>query len=310
MRISRHQPTGLKPVAAGMASVVNVIANSNLASRFRAARGRPLELAVASCLRMPVPECRRILRANRRFLSAVEQRRNNPQSAASLQHYLQSFECPQLAAFTQLCETDPRSRLIATFHFGDFVYGMNYLMSQDPTARRTLVLVKEASCRAYFDNMRRAFGARAARPQDQRLVDRVSVATLCTELRKQPVNLITFCDLPEHFGASRCLPFLGRSALFPRGLATLAIRSELPVLPVINYFDGGVNKVYLAPQLEPRRYRNQGASRAMQCLTRDLIRLLELFVRRRPEQWRYLSILPARLQRTVRGDESAESRRG
>lgn len=288
MWISRLKSADNASVAVDLAHFFN--------TRLRSVNDQRHERAVANCLRKPTPECGKLLRANRRFLAAVERRRNQLQSTASLARYLRSFECPDALAFTHLCETDTRSRLIAAFHFGDFVYGMNYLMSLDQSSRRTMVLVKEPSCDAYFVNMHRAFGNRGATPDDQIPIDSRSMASLCSLLREKQINLVSFCDLPQHFGACSRHVFLGRLAYFPRGLATLAIRGGFPVLPVINFYYQGKNMVYLAPQIEPGQFGRQRSATAVASITGRLVRLLDTFVTRFPEQWRYLSILPLRMQ--------------
>ena len=80
---------------------------------------------LSRCLGEPAGECQRILGANSRYLEAVERFRNAPQSQACLNRHVASFQFAQKDQLDFLDRHDRRSRLIASYHSGDFIYGAN-----------------------------------------------------------------------------------------------------------------------------------------------------------------------------------------
>jgi len=260
------------------------------------ARLRQLCPAVAFWLRVPERDCLRLLRDNKTFLRQVEKRRNQRQSRFSLQRHLQCWQFPQQQTYCQLLAQDPRSRIIVSFHFGDFVYGMNLLLREEVSQRPCRVLTLQQSSPAYFENMAKAFGDCGARPQHQLAVSATTMPELSSFLRNSRGTLVTFCDLPPGFGACSEVDFLGRRAWFPRGAATLALRNRVPLLPAVCCWHRGEHQVLLASQIEPEEYRQQDAATAAQAITQRLVMLLEDCVQQFPEQWRYLAALPGYFQ--------------
>ena len=249
--------------------------------------------AITHYLRLPESECVTQLAANKRFLAEVERRRTTLQSRSRLRRHLGKWRCESLSSYQELLASDPRSRIIATFHFGDFVFGMNYLLRHEPVQRGRIVLTQRVSDRAYFSNMQRAFSDRVTTPEQQWLTDGLSAARLGERLRNESITLVTFCDLPPQFGAGTRVEFLGRRAQFPRGAASLALRYQVPILPAICCYRRGVHHIVLAQQIEPHVRNEENRSACITRLTQQLIRQLESFVRVYPWQWRFLGSLPS-----------------
>ena len=249
--------------------------------------------AITHYLRLPESECVTHLAANKRFLAEVESRRTTLQSRSRLRRHLGKWRGESLSSYKELVASDPRSRIIATFHFGDFVFGMNYLLRHEPVQRGRIVLTQRISDRAYFDNMRRAFSDRVTSPEQQWLTDGLSAARLGERLRNESTTLVTFCDLPPQFGAGTRIEFLGRRAQFPRGAASLALRYQVPILPAICCYRRGLHHIVLAQQIEPHVSNDEDRSACVARLTRQLTRQLESFVRVYPWQWRFLASLPS-----------------
>lgn len=254
--------------------------------------------AVAHCLRLPASESRQRLSANRRFLAPVEARRKQCQSAWRLRRHRRLWHEPDLEAYRQLLSQDPRSRIVATYHFGDFAFGLNTLLREDPKDRECIVLTQQTSDGAYFSNMRRAFGDEATTAQQQWPVANLRTANLSAKLQKQVVTLVTFCDLPPTFGATTEVQFLDRSARFPRGAAALALRYKLPLLPVVCYHSAGRHRIALWSQIEPIPVYGEKRAECVSRLTQQLADHLQQFVRWAPQQWRFLGSLPSYIAAT------------
>lgn len=249
--------------------------------------------AIAHYLRLPESESRQQLLANRRFLAPVEARRKQLQSTRRLQRHRKRWYAPDLESYRELLGQDPRSRIIATYHFGDFAFGLNCLLREDPAERECIVLTQQTSDAAYFKNMQRAFGDGVTTAEQQWPIANLRTANLAARLRKQVVTLVTFCDLPPTFGATTEVQFLDRRARFPRGAAALALRYNLPILPIVCYHNAGRHRIAIANQIEPHPGLDETRAECTSRLTQQLSDNLQDFVRWAPRQWRFLSSLPA-----------------
>lgn len=247
---------------------------------------------ISFSLREPLRAVVSILRQNVEFLHQVEYRRVHLIDRSRIRQYASSFELQQGSSFFRLIAMDGRSRILATYHFGDFVYGMNYLVCLDPPGRRRVVLSQTKSSPSNAENMRNAFGAKAAGDEAQLIGSSTTMVALSALLRRGCCTLVMFCDLPCGFGEPIQVKFLDRIAWFPRGPATLAITSRTPLLPVINYLHQGINKIEMTQQIEPELLPGESFESAVARITQQLINYFEQYFVRFPEQWRYLQSLP------------------
>lgn len=248
--------------------------------------------AVAAFLREPQARASRLLAANQRWLAELEHWRNSRQRKAALRRHIARLRFPQQRNLQELISSDPRSRLLVSYHFGDYIYGLNLLAAGIGERGRVCFLSEAPGSAAYFANMENAFGGRAIRPMSQLLAAEAPMSALTPLLRGKGVQFITFCDLTDRYGSPAEVDFLCRAAWFPRGPAILSLTNRVPLLPVINWFDGARGQLVLGEQMEPERFRGETLAEAASRLTAKLIRFFEPFFRNNPEQWRYLGILP------------------
>ena len=249
--------------------------------------------AVAAFLREPCGRTRRLLDANRKWLAALEYRRNNRLATAELRRHVARLHFPQMRDLRELLGDDPRPRLLTSFHFGDYIYGVNLLGASISTRAQVVYMSQAPGSAAYFTNMKLAFGDAAIGPDSQLLTQDADIPRLAPLLRRQGVQFITFCDLGEQFGGRAQVDFLFRKAWFSRGPAMLGLTNRIPLLPVINWFDGSRERLLLGEQIEPERFEGETLALAAGRITAELARFFEPFFRLNPEQWRYLDILPA-----------------
>lgn len=248
--------------------------------------------AVSAFLREPRERTRRLLAANRKWLAELESRRNNRLAEADLRRHVARLDFPQEQGFRELLADDPRSRLLTSYHFGDYIYGLNLLGATVNPHAKVVFMAQAPGSAAYFANMKLAFGANAMGPDSQLLSREAGIAGLAPLLRRPGVQFITFCDLGEQFGGRIRADFLFRQAWFSRGPAMLSLTNRIPLLPVINWFDGKRERLVLGAQIEPERFRGESLARAARRITAELVRFFEPFFRLNPEQWRYLGALP------------------
>ena len=271
--------------------------NSNLNNSVSAARhrvalhARVQQHLISFYLREPLRQTRRLLRANHRHLARLHRLRNKPQCRGFIRRYAAGFDIPDRDAISELLRSDSRSRVIATFHFGDFVFGLNQFSLLAPASRRQFFLSLEAQPAVCYDNLRKAFGSGAATDNQQLLKSSASGTELSALLRQPGTDLYLFADLPPGHGELCEVTFLGRRALFPRGAASLAVLNRVPLLPVICLARDGGNQVLVSRQLEPGCCRRRSATARITAMTQALVNLLEL-CHGEFAQWRYLPLLP------------------
>ena len=248
--------------------------------------------AVAAFLREPQDRARRLLAGNEKWNVALERRRNAPMGRAELRRHVGRIRFPQRGKLLELIADDPRPRLLVSYHFGDYIYGLNLLGAAIGSRAEVYYLSQAPGSATYFDNLRRAFGKRTIGPDKQLVVSEAGLGELAPLLRSPGVQFVTFCDLSEQFGGRAEVDFLHRRAWFPQGPAILSLTNRIPVVPVINWFDGGLGPLVLGAQLEPERLDGESLAGAASRITAELVRFFEPFFRTNPEQWRYLGVLP------------------
>ncbi len=248
--------------------------------------------AIATCLREPQGRARGLLAANERWNAALDHRRNTPRKHAELRRHIARIRFPQRRKLIELIDSDPRPRLLVSYHFGDYVYGLNLLGASIGDHAAVHYLSQAPGSAAYFTNLRRAFGMRAVGPESQLVVGDTGLGALAPLLRRPGVQFVTFCDLSEQFGGRAEVDFLHRRAWFPRGPALLSLTNRIPIVPVINWFDGKHGQLVLGHQIEPERANGEALASAAKRISAALTRFFEPFFRTNPEQWRYLGALP------------------
>lgn len=249
-------------------------------------------LRIAFYLREPLQATVAILRVNQLFLAKVEKLRNSVQSPSSIVRHVQRFHIPQQTEISSLLSNDRRSRIIASYHFGDFVYGLHKLLCLQDDPSKTLVLSQSTSSPEYIKNMASGFGDKGAGSQNQALLANTDVRHLCEFLRIPMQCLVMFADLPREFGESVDVEFLGRKAAFPKSIALLSLVNKVPILPVICFQEGGVHRVEAGRQIEPRLLDGETRTDAVNRITQLQINFFQYFFTQHKEQWRYLHHLP------------------
>lgn len=250
------------------------------------------ERQTALLLRQPLADVQALLAENRLHNRRFERRRNVADSRGRIRSYCNSIQLPQQEEYLDLIHRDDRSRVIASFHFGDFLYGSAKLFRLNNSTRRNIVLSLNRSATACFANLSAAYGEEQPWRECELLLEQCSSVRLSRLLRAGKTSLLLYCDLPPGLSASTQLGFLGRPAWFSIGPAMLALINRVPLLPLINYFDGQQNRVLLAKQIESERAPSESLRQAARRMTQQLVDFFEPVFLQYPEQWRFLSLLP------------------
>lgn len=249
-------------------------------------------LEISVYLREPVLITARALNKNIQFLQKVEYLRNHRQSETAIKRHVAGFRIPQQPEFEALQKYDPRSRIVASFHFGDFIYGVHKLMCLQQDVGKTLVLSQKQSTPAYLNNMALGFGDKAATAGNQLLRDQIGVREMASFLRLPKSTLVMFADLPSGYGSTVETQFLGRKACFSKGIALLALTCHTPILPVICFKSNREHQILLGKQIEPSALQGESRQQTIARITQQQIHFFEYFFKLHYEQWRYLQHLP------------------
>jgi len=248
---------------------------------------------LSRCLGEPAGECQRILGANSRYLEAVERFRNAPQSQACLNRHVASFQFAQKDQLDFLDRHDRRSRLIASYHAGDFIYGANVYANHEASAISQFVLLQHKPGKNFQRNLDLAFGKQQTKQRIPLQLESFNYLGFRKTLRTRRTSLLIFADLPFGFGRRVSVNFLGHEAYFPAGPAFMAVTSHIPILPLINYSSAESHSLRLWPLIETARRVDETLTETVQRVTQQLVRPLEWLLSEMPEQWRYLPFLPS-----------------
>lgn len=258
-----------------------------------AVAGKESLALIAFYLRESTNSVESILARNAIFFRQLELRRDRRVARKRIVKHCREFRIGRRQDYRNLLRADKRSRILASYHFGDYVYGMNAFACLEDPKRQRYVLSQSAAKSTYFENLRNGLGASAIDRTAELICSETKAEELSRLLRNGNSTLVLFCDLPIGFGEWVEVKFLGRIARFPKGPALLAISNKAPLLPVINFNDGSVNRIELGVQIEPRLNCDESLQAGVTRITQDLIHFFEHFVKKYPEQWRYLANLPA-----------------
>lgn len=252
-----------------------------------------LTAAISRYLHLPQSEIQNLLNQNASYLKLVERFRNQRQSQIALNRHLESFEIIDEKEFLDFQSTILGSKLLVSFHFGDFVYGNNLIAAKECSSRNQYFFTQLKSSDAFLSNMRLAFGQSFKERPQQLTIESTGAVGLVKRLKQSNTSLLTFIDLPKGFGERVKVQFLGRDAWFPRGPATLALLAKVPILPILNFTDGNKNYINVFPQLYPAAYSKSSRHGSAQEITQQLVSYLERAITLYPWQWRFFSALPS-----------------
>ena len=250
------------------------------------------ENQIAYAFRQPVNIVNSLLAKNRRHNFRFEQRRNKVERASLVQRYCEGFEMPQREDYLNLIKKDGRSRIVTSFHSGDFLYGAASLFSLDSNQRNKYVLSLNRSCDACYSNLAAGFDRGALGPKSELLLCDTDSLELSGILRAGNASLLLFCDVPPGLNETIEVKFLDRQAWFSIGPAILALANRVPLLPFINYSTGNSSYLKLGSQIEPELLPSETLRMGAKRITQDLVSFFEPVFLENPEQWRFLSLLP------------------
>ena len=259
------------------------------------------EKQIAFAFRQPINAVSSLLAKNRLHNLRFEQRRNTTESPSLVHRYCQGFKIPQREDYLELIQKDRRPRIIASFHCGDFLYGSASLLRLDSSKRRKFVLSLNRSSSACYSNLAAGFGQEMLDSGYELLLADTDSSQLSQILRAGNASILLFCDVPSGLNETTEVNFLNRHAWFSVGPAILALANRVPLLPLINYSAAGSSFLELGDQIEPVLLPSETLRTGAKRITQSLVSFFESAFLEKPEQWRFLSLLPCYFSKPVAG---------
>lgn len=295
-QVEGHSPTKRELALAFLLERLHPPSRLPAASLAQALYTRPTpqcEREISLLLRRPIASVRSHLAWNRLHNSRLELRRTRRGRAMQVRRYCDAIRFEQQQDYLDLLRADTRSRIVGSFHFGDFLFGAARLFSLESARRRSFVVSLNRSVQASYENLHHGFGQRAPGSECELLLRELGPAQLSQLLREGSTSLLLFCDLPPGLSETTCVRFLDRPARFSIGPALLALANRVPLLPLLSVYDGGSNCVRLGQQIEPELLETETLRQGARRLTQELVSVFERFLLGHPEQWRFLPLLPS-----------------
>jgi len=208
------------------------------------------------------------------------------------------FVWSERAAYRKLISGSSASRVLATIHMGDFLGAFNCLSVEAEPGWQALTLVREIDeqhvAAPRVANMRQ----RVLRPGEY------AATEIVASLRKGGHSLCILFDLREGFGGTVGVQFFGRNANSVKGPAALAIASGSPIIPFVTFYERGAPHLEMPELIDTQLRPDESFQAGVTRVTQQLMSLAENWIRRFPDQWKFLPQFPLYFDRI--GQEEVE----
>ena len=195
------------------------------------------------------------------------------------------FVWPDKEAYAALMRRHPGSRVLVTIHMGDFVGAFRCFAGQVESGRTVLSWQRESRSPA-ADAPGSALRLQVLRHGVDSPIEAVA------GLRRGDHSLGVLFDLRDDFGTTTEVMFFGCRAHLVKGPALLAIAGRAPIIPFVTWECAGVDVIAMEDLIDTRVLHGESMGAAVTRITQKLALLAERWIKRAPEQWKYLPSLP------------------
>lgn len=197
--------------------------------------------------------------------------------------YLHSFRWPEMEAYKRFISGNEQSRILLSIHMGDFLGAYSRIALETSDDWHVLAIRRVSD--ATTDPLERIqFGRTTSilRP------GQYSPVQVAAKLRKGRHTLAILCDLGTQFGETAAVSFLERSANFVRGPASIALLSGCPIIPFVCYQEADEKHIDMGAVIYTRSGEAETFTDSVTRITQQLACFCEKWVRKYPDQWKYL----------------------
>jgi hypothetical protein len=248
--------------------------------------------AVGRLLNEPEREMRQMLRSNNIYSEYNYAKRlihlNNKSESKNI---IQRFHWPQRDEYLNYIADNQCSRVLVTIHMGDIYGAFNCIASVSDRNRSVISLRLEGR----DDDGHERFAAECVNHLTFRHGQQ-NPLTVVSALRKGNHTLAVLFDLTKHFGETVEVMFFGQKARFVKGPAELAIMGRTAIFPFVTYEQDGLDCIDMEAVIDTRLFPEETLEQGVVRITQRLVTLAEKWIRRNPDQWKYLSSVMDYLQ--------------
>lgn len=197
------------------------------------------------------------------------------------------FEWAEAESYQHCAGMYPESRVLMTIHMGDFIGAFRHIAASVSPDRPVISLRRD------IDQL----DPRNLRQLDdpvhtQYLHGQGNPVEIAQALRRGNQTLAVLFDLGRDFGETTEVEFFSHRARFVRGPAQLAIAGRARIFPFVCFRCGSRNIIQMHAPFLPQARAGESLRQAAARVTQELVRLAEQWIHERPEQWKYLDVLP------------------
>jgi len=205
--------------------------------------------------------------------------------------YLRGFGWSDRGDYHRLIHKSQDSRVLASIHMGDFFGAFRVIAQLSDTGRGVISLRREITTNHGMQHFSAERISHSVFYHQQH-----EPAAIVSALRRGQHTLAILFDLRGDFGSTVVVNFFGHRARFVKGPAQLAILGRSNIIPFVSFESRGRNCIEMAPVIDTRIHPGESLEHATVRITQALVNLAEGWIRRWPEQWKYLPALPAYLE--------------
>lgn len=245
-------------------------------------------MLIAGLLSEPESTVDRMLRSNACMNAQFYSRRLvHLADAEESERLVREFVWPDESEYKSVVAGDASSRILLTIHMGDFTGAFKRISSHAASDRTATTLKREEAevgwTELFAGGGSRHFLARHGHDEPLQIVSR---------LRRGGHTVAILADLKDDFGQTTTVQFLGRGARFVRGPAQLAVSGNACIYPFVTFQSGHEQHIEFAGRITPELRPGENFPDAVNRITQQLVRLAERWIRRSPDQWKFLGSLP------------------
>ncbi|ALO46846.1 hypothetical protein [Pseudohongiella spirulinae] len=200
---------------------------------------------------------------------------------------VREFVWPDESDYQRVINGDNGSRILLTIHMGDFT-GAFKRISSHAAEHRTATSLRREGLDEGWSNLFAGGSSRhfvACHGRDSPL-------QIVSNLRRGGHTVAILADLKDEFGQTTNVQFLGRTARFVKGPAQLAVSGRAFIYPFVTFQSGQKQRIEFSERISPELLPGENMTDAVNRITQQLVRQAEQWIKRAPDQWKFLGTLP------------------
>lgn len=188
----------------------------------------------------------------------------------------------QRRLYQHYANTSGGSRVLVSIHMGDFLGALKEVANAGSDKRQVISLRQGND----VEKIKKIID----REERHEVVQRAnaSPANIVSKLRKGNVTLVALTDLGRQFGETETVSFMGVAMDFVKGPVLMALLGRADIVPIVSFENAGVDYIEMGPVLPPDAKSHDTIHAAVQSNMQKLFMWFERYVRKYPEQWKYL----------------------